>query len=350
MLTQVGDEAGADVRPLHLAELEGEGVGDVLLFDRGLADEELSRLAVVIGEALGSEARLLGGDRLGEAPEASRRILARAAFRLRPAVRLVVRPPRRIAHRHVPVLLEVSHRALGRVDRNVGEVGRTQPFHLRVEVGEVAPLQQRIVAEVDARRDILSAEGDLLGLGEEVVDRPVEHQATDDPHRQHFLGDDLGGVEHVEVEGVGEILVEQLHAQLPFREGAAVDRLPEVATMEVGIGAVDLHRLVPGDRLQAELRLPVELDEGRAILGVEQPESVDAETLHETERARDRPVRHDPHDHVQALGRQRDEVPEIVVGGLRLGKAAIRLRLGGVDQVGELDRVLDEEHRDVVAD
>ena len=36
--------------------------------------------------------------------------------------------------------------------------------------------------------------------------------------------------------------------------------------------------------------------------------------------------------------------------GLRLREAAVGLLLGGVDQVGELDRVLDEEHRDVVAD
>ena len=34
----------------------------------------------------------------------------------------------------------------------------------------------------------------------------------------------------------------------------------------------------------------------------------------------------------------------------RLGKAAVGLHLDGVDQVGELDGVLDEEHRDVVAD
>ena len=35
---------------------------------------------------------------------------------------------------------------------------------------------------------------------------------------------------------------------------------------------------------------------------------------------------------------------------LRLRKAAVGLLLGGMDDVGELDRVLDEEHRDVVAD
>ena len=38
------------------------------------------------------------------------------------------------------------------------------------------------------------------------------------------------------------------------------------------------------------------------------------------------------------------------MGGLRLREAAVGLLLGGVDHVRELDRVLDEEHRDVVAD
>ena len=148
----------------------------------------------------------------------------------------------------------------------------------------------------------------------------------------------------------GEVLVEQLQAELPLRIVAHLDRVPQVAAVEVGIGAVDLHRLVPDDRLHAELRLPVELDEGRLAVRVDQAEGVDAEALHEAERARDRPVGHDPHDHVHALGRQRDEVPEVVVRGLRLREAAVGLLLGGVDQVGELDRVLDEEHRDVVAD
>ena len=36
--------------------------------------------------------------------------------------------------------------------------------------------------------------------------------------------------------------------------------------------------------------------------------------------------------------------------GRRLGEAAIGLHLRGVDQVGKLDRVLNEEHRNVVAD
>jgi hypothetical protein len=51
-----------------------------------------------------------------------------------------------------------------------------------------------------------------------------------------------------------------------------------------------------------------------------------------------------------ALGRQRDEVPEIVVRALGLREGAVGLRLHRMDEVGELDRVLDEEDRDVVAD
>ena len=120
--------------------------------------------------------------------------------------------------------------------------------------------------------------------------------------------------------------------------------------MIVRIGAVDLHRLVPQHRLHAELRLPDEFHEGRVIARIEQAEGVDAEAFHEAEGARDGAVRHHPHDHVHAFGRQADEVPEIVVRRLRLRELAVGLRLHGVDDVGEADRVLDEEHRDVVAD
>ena len=95
---------------------------------------------------------------------------------------------------------------------------------------------------------------------------------------------------------------------------------------------------------------PVELDEGRLVLVVEQPEGVDAEALDHPQRARDGAVRHRPHDHVGAFRHQADEVPEGVVGAGGLRIAAVGLHLHRVDQVRELDGVLDEEDRDVVAD
>ena len=77
---------------------------------------------------------------------------------------------------------------------------------------------------------------------------------------------------------------------------------------------------------------------------------MDAEPFHRSVRPRDRPVRHQPHDVVGRLGVERHEVPERVVRRLRLRDLAIRVRLDGVDDVGELDPVLDEEDRHVVAD
>ena len=56
--------------------------------------------------------------------------------------------------------------------------------------------------------------------------------------------------------------------------------------MKVGIGAVDLDRLVPRNRLQAKLRLPVKLHKGRVVVRIEQAERVNAKAFHEAEGAR----------------------------------------------------------------
>jgi hypothetical protein len=102
----------------------------------------------------------------------------------------------------------------------------------------------------------------LLGLGEEVVDVAVEHHLPDDLQRDDLLGDQLGRIEHVEVEAVGGLLVERLDAEFPLREIALGDRLEQVAAMKVRIGAVDLHGFVPYHRDGAQHRAPVEFDEG----------------------------------------------------------------------------------------
>ena len=91
-----------------------------------------------------------------------------------------------------------------------------------------------------------------------------EHQPADALHRHHLFGHELGRIEQVEAEGVLLVLRDQLHAQLPLGEVAALDGLPQVAAMEVGVLAGDLLRLVPGQAVDAELGLPVELDEMRS--------------------------------------------------------------------------------------
>ena len=178
----------------------------------------------------------------------------------------------------------------------------------------------------------------------------VQHQLADRHDRHELFRHDLGRVEHVEGEAFGLLLGEDLQPELPLGIGAGLDRLPQIAAMKVGIGAGDLHRLVPHQRVRAGARRPVELDEVRFAGGVDQPEGVHAEALHRPVAARDGAIGHRPHQHRGDLGHQRREVPERVVRGAGLRHREVRLGLGRVDQVGKLHRVLDEEDRDVVAD
>ena len=144
---------------------------------------------------------------------------------------------------------------------------------------------------------------------------------ADRRQRHQLLGHDLGRIEDVEAEALGLLLGEHLDAELVLGERAGLDRLPQVAAMEVGIGAGDLHRLVPVERVRAGDRVPVELHEARLALGVDEAEGVHAEALHHAVAARNRAVGHHPHQHVRRLRHQRDEVPERVVRGRRLRHA-----------------------------
>src|SRR5450759_3300359 len=61
-------------------------------------------------------------------------------------------------------------------------------------------------------------------------------------------------------------------------------------------------------------------------------------------------IGHDPHHRMHGFRRERNEIPERVMRGRRLRKAAIWFHLYGMDQVGDFDGILNEENRDVVAD
>ena len=74
-----------------------------------------------------------------------------------------------------------------------------------------------------------------------------------------------------------------------------------------------------------------------------------AEAFHRGKRTRDGPIAHDPHEHVHRFWRERDEVVERVVSRGGLWDFVVRFRLYRMNQVGEFNRILDEEDRDVVA-
>ena len=194
-------------------------------------------------------------------------------------------------------------------------------------------------------------EGDLLGLGEVVGGVGVQGQLADQLHGRELLGHQLGRVEQVDpLERLGAVVGHHLQPELVLEERTRVDPVGQVATMEVRVAPGGDLRLFPDEGVDAGHGLPVELHQAGPALCVDQPEGVDAEALHRAVGARDPAVAHVPHHVVGGLGVQGDEVPEGVVRRLRLGDLAVRVRLGGVDDVRELDAVLDEEDRHVVAD
>ena len=246
------------------------------------------------------------------------------------------------------IALVVVHLRDGRVDGYLVKVGPAETGDLRVHVGVDSSGEQRIVGEVDAGDDMGCAEGDLFGLGKEVVWIAIQYESPDGLHRNELLRNELGGVQHVERELLRLLLGEHLNAKLPLRVVACLDGFPEIASVEVGIGAGNLHGFVPRQRMRAGLRVPVELHEARFPGFVHEAEGMHAESLHHAKAARYRAVRHYPEQHVRRFGHQRHEVPESVVRRRCLRHRVMRLRLDRVDYIRELHRILNEEHGNVV--
>jgi len=59
---------------------------------------------------------------------------------------------------------------------------------------------------------------------------------------------------------------------------------------------------------------------------------------------------HSPEQSMQRARLLAEKVPGRVMGGCGLRDLVVRAGLDSMDQVGELDRILNEEDRDVVAD
>ena len=137
-----------------------------------------------------------------------------------------------------------------------------------------------------------------------------------------------------------------LDEHVPVRELAVGDRAEHVALRVVGVGTGQAPRFGHAQVPDALLRLQVPLDPDALAGRVDQAEGVAAEAVHVAVAVGRAAVAEQDRDLVQALGRLAPEVP------LHLGRFQVcpRVALLGVDEVGKLDRILDEEHRRVVAD
>jgi hypothetical protein len=200
------------------------------------------------------------------------------------------------------------------------------------------------------RDEVAGMTGHLLRLREVVSGIAVEGQLTDELCRDQFFRHDLGRIEEVDAFiAVGAIVGHDLNAEFVFEVGASLDAVGHVAAVEVGVAARGDLRLLPHQRMHAGDWLPVKPHQAGLAFAVDHAERMDAETLHGAVGPGDSSITHVPEDVVGGFGVQRHEIPERVVGGLRLRNLAVRMGLAGMNDVGEFDAVLNEEHRDVVA-
>jgi hypothetical protein len=88
-------------------------------------------------------------------------------------------------------------------------------------------------------------EGRLFVFGKEVVRVAVEDHFADPLHRHQRLGDQLGGIEQVEVKIKFILFGDQLQAELKFRVVPGFNGLPQIAAMKIGVAAGQLLRFIP---------------------------------------------------------------------------------------------------------
>jgi tetratricopeptide (TPR) repeat protein len=254
------------------------------------------------------------------------------------AAEIAVRP-------HLPVAMIAAIRAFRRVHRNMVEVD-AKPVALRVAVGEQPRLQHLVGREADPRHDVGRREGRLLHFGKVVVRIAVQLHHADLDQRIVFLRPDLGKIEGVVPVRLRLRLRHHLDEERPAREIVAIDRGQQIAAIAFAVLGNDSCSLGVGQVLDPLLRAEMEFDPDALIGRVDHREGVAAEEVHVAEALRDAAVGHDDRHLVQRFGQQGPEIP-VVVGAAQPGA---RVALDRVVEVGEAQRIAEEEHRRVVAD
>ena len=236
------------------------------------------------------------------------------------------------------------HRAQGRIHGQLLIV-RSQPVAMRVGIGKHAGLQHFVRREADARHVVRWAEGGLLDLGKIVVRIAVQ---LDHPDRNHWVilvRPHLGQVEGIVGGLLGIQLRHDLDLQVPAREVAPVDRAKKVFLIALA-GLADYRcRLSIGQKLLPLRGLEMELHPEPLTGGIPKAVGVRSVAVHEAWAEGDAAVGHENGDLMQALRRQRPEVPH---GRVR-AQVGFGMPLLRMDKVGKLQRIANEKDRGVVA-
>ena len=264
----------------------------------------------------------------------------RAALRVRYVHRIA-----RIVVPKLPVLgVRVPRPGMRRIDRQLLVIG-SDPVAVRVRVGEPPTEQHLVGARPGARHRTARLEGGLLDLAVVVGRVAIQLHGADVDQRVVGVRPHLGEIERIEPVGLGLLVRHDLHLQRPGGVVAAVDVLPQVPLVVVGVHGGHLVALVLREELDALVGLEVVFHPEPLALRVHPHVRVARIPVHVPPRAGDTAVTHQPCHLVCRLGRQRPEVPlHVVIAQIVVGPPLL-----GPDEVLELHGIADEEHRGVVA-
>ena len=230
------------------------------------------------------------------------------------------------------------------VDRDLVVVS-SESVSVGIRVREESSLKHLIGGWLNSWDNVSRREGNLLHLSEVVLDISVQNQLSDWNERVVFMRPDLGDIEDVPLVGGGILLRHDLGKHGPGGGISFLDVVEELSGGEVGINALHLVGLWPGEVLDSGVGLEVPFDVEDLSLLVDPSEGVAAIPVHVTITVRGSSVREENGDLVGTLRGEGEEVPEHV-GVLAVG---LWVPLLGVDEVWELDWVSDEEDWGVVA-
>jgi len=234
--------------------------------------------------------------------------------------------------------------AVGAVDRNLLVV-LTESMTVGVRVVKETALQHLVHGGFDTRNQVGGSVSNLLSLGVVVGWVSIQGNFADRDERVIRMGPHLGNIEDIKSVLGSVRLRHSLDKPVPAWVVTLCNLIIEVIGAELGV--LDTHSLSfrSSEALDALGSLVVVLDIVDFILVVHPSEGVRRVAVHVAVTVRGASVAHEDGDLVESLRRVRPEV-EGRVGVLQV---VGRVSLLGVDEVGELDGILDEEYGSVVA-
>ena len=160
------------------------------------------------------------------------------------------------------------------------------------------------------------------------------------------MGNGLRHIENVELVVFPLLLGDELHVPCPRGEVALGDILVQVLRGIVLVGSCEVCSLFASEVLDALVGLEVILDVVNLALFVHPLVSVRAVSIHVSIAVGSASVRKEDSDLVKSVCSVGPEIK----GSVGITQVGLGVSLLGVQEVGELNGILDEENRGVVAD